>query len=97
VKVNYPLGNRQLSCLRSLKRFEGWPGDFVWIDYSTTLTVMKSLERRGLAKSEQRVTGYGREYIHYSITDEGDRVVDELRKIGARQVAALGGLHVDGD
>lgn len=52
------LGENQMGCLRSLKQFHSWPGSgWTWSNYSGTLRIMESLERRGLVERFDRAWG----------------------------------------
>ena len=45
------LGNRQRKVLAALSRHGQWDGTgWVWENHSTTLTVLRSLERRGMVE-----------------------------------------------
>lgn len=74
-----PLGDTQRHVLWSMishDRTGVWyPGSgWYWTNISTTVRIMKSLERRGLVSARDRFTSQGGRkvrYIQYTITDEG--------------------------
>lgn len=70
-----PLGDTQLAVLKSLSR-EPYPGSWYWANRSTTIRVLDSLVKRGLA-SKTRANAATIGYDRYRITDAGRKAIEE--------------------
>jgi len=87
--VSRPLGDTQRHVLWTLSSHDNgiwYPGsNWVWANTSTTIRIMDSLARRGLAikrMRESRLTG--EKYPHYTITDEGRKVAGDPAVLPAK-------------
>lgn len=86
------LGPRQLQVLRALVREGVYPGGWYYGNHSTTVTVLDSLVKRGLVRTEERQRAVSPRitsgtYTIYLPTDEGrstlDVLLDPRREVGA--------------
>lgn len=80
-----PLGARQEAVLDALIRHRTYPGGWYWDNHSTTVEILDSLVKRGLASAEVRTARYtGDSYNVYRPTEAGY----DARPTVAQRIAA---------
>lgn len=87
MNINRPLGKNQRSVLESLVQHRGWDGGrWVWTNESTTLRILDSLVRRGLAEkvgSHYRPTETGRGEVPWADPDLPQRTDSEPQNLNS--------------
>ena len=84
------LGENQLGVIRALFRDGDWPGKWTWNNFSQTLRIIKSLERRGLVENygPQNPDPYQRG-SRFRLTRQG--LADELQRRNIRNQEEIEG------
>lgn len=64
-----PLGKNQEACLRALRDTGSFPGGWVWDNTSTTVRILESLVRLGLARKAPRNQPGDILFNYFPVTD----------------------------
>lgn len=90
-KTQKALGKTQMSILRSLVNYQGWSGGcgWYWTNYSTTVRLLDSLVKRGLATKH---VAFGRDA--YKATEAGVAIADAKRNAAKAKLEAYASITV---
>lgn len=83
------LGENQQGCLRALEESGDYPGRWMWDNNSSTVRILDSLVRRGLAEAYTVPSSWpGETRTRYRITDHGRTVLNAM--IGSKTGSGKG-------